>query len=50
MIEPAPDATRQTVGALQTGDVRFYAGSEVAQLAIDPVALLLLTMSLMLDA
>src|SRR5271168_606229 len=39
MVEPAPDAARQTIGALQTRDVRFDAGSEVAQLAIDPVAL-----------
>src|SRR5580693_1149856 len=39
VVEPAPDATRQAKGALQTRDVRFYAGSKVAQLAIDPVAL-----------
>jgi len=39
VVEPAPDAARQTIGALQTRDVGFYPGSEVAQLAIDPVAL-----------
>ena len=39
MVEPAPDAARQTIGALQTRDVGFDAGSEVAQLAVDPVAL-----------
>ena len=39
VVEPAPDASRQTIGALQTRDVGFYPGSEVAQLAIDPVAL-----------
>src|SRR5271169_1565269 len=39
VVEPAPDATRQTLAALQARDVGFDAGSEVAQLAIDPVAL-----------
>src|ERR1700722_17404990 len=39
MVEPAPDAPRQTKGAVQARDVGFDAGSEVAQLAIDPVAL-----------
>src|SRR5665811_671972 len=39
VVEPTPDAARQPTGALQTRDVGFYAGSEVAQLAIDPVAL-----------
>ena len=39
MVEPAPETASQTIGALQTRDVGFYAGSEVAQLAIDPVAL-----------
>ena len=39
MVEPAPDATRETKGALQARDVGFDAGPEVAQLAIDPVAL-----------
>ncbi len=44
VVEPAPDAARQTIGALQTRDVGFDAGSEVAQVAVDQ---LLLTMSLM---
>ena len=39
MVEPAPETACQAIGALQTRDVGFYAGSEVAQLAIDPVAL-----------
>jgi len=39
VVEPAPDASGPSVGALQTRDVGFDAGSEVAQLAIDPVAL-----------
>src|ERR1700685_241528 len=39
MVEPAPDAARQTIGALQARDVGFDAGSEIAQLAINPVAL-----------
>ena len=38
MVEPAPETTRQTVGALQARDVGLDAGPEVAQLAIDPVA------------
>ena len=38
VVEPTPETTRQTIGALQTRDVGFYAGPEVAQLAIDPVA------------
>jgi len=39
VVEPAPEATSETKGALQTRNVRFDAGAEVAQLAIDPVAL-----------
>ena len=38
MVEPAPNAARQTIAALQARDFGFDAGSEVAQLAIDPVA------------
>ena len=38
VIEPAPETAGQAIGAFQARDVRFYAGSEVAQLAIDPVA------------
>src|SRR5271165_2134045 len=39
VVEPAPKTARQPIGALQTRDVGFYAGPEVAQFAIDPVAL-----------
>ena len=39
MVEAAPDAARQAIGALQARDVGFDASSEVAQLAVDPVAL-----------
>src|SRR5690348_7944197 len=39
VVEPAPETARQSIGALQTRDVGFYAGPEVAQLAVDPVAL-----------
>ena len=38
MVEPAPETTRQTVGALQAPRCRIDARPEVAQLAIDPVA------------
>src|SRR5215831_13477591 len=37
--EPAPGAATQAEGSLQARDVGFDAGAEVAQLAIDPVAL-----------
>jgi hypothetical protein len=39
VVESAPETARETKGALQTRDVGFYAGPEVAQLAVDPVAL-----------
>ena len=38
MVEATPETTGQAIGALQARDVGFDAGSEVAQLAIDPVA------------
>ena len=44
VVEPTPETARQTIGVLQTRDVGLYAGLEVAQLAIDPVALDLSTM------
>ena len=39
VIEPAPSAAGQTIGALQAGDPGLDPGAEVAQLAIDPAAL-----------
>jgi hypothetical protein len=39
VFEPAPQTTSQTVGALQTRDVGLNGGPEVAEFAIDPVAL-----------
>ena len=38
MVEATPETARQTIGAFQARDVGFYAGPEVTQLAIDPVA------------
>jgi hypothetical protein len=38
-LEAAPGAATQAEGSLQARDVGFGAGAEVAQLAIDPVAL-----------
>src|SRR6202023_2274742 len=37
--EATPCGARQAIGALEAGDASLDAGAEVAQLAIDPVAL-----------
>jgi hypothetical protein len=39
VVEPAPGAAGQTISPLQAGDTGLDAGTEIAELAIDPAAL-----------